>query len=591
MLLLCSCAENDNADVTTTSYTTTVTSAASTQAEIIVKPDPFSALAEYKSDNIMMSALSDIAAEQVGKNVPAEQLLYAHFDWDCDYTPELFAAAPHDGGYCLYCFDGDNVFTFPLPEYDRIILESCCDDVGNPFLLLTAVSGNIRYDYWFDSGFDMISSYSGEGVSESEADFKYKNYLEMCSGTRLSDMSEYLDDPAALESHIADLTARTPLDNAYSIYEKCQDYGTALLYDFTGDGFPELFWATEGVEYEFSIYDISCEEKRHLFSGGLNDRDMRIYICRDGEKRYIVWKEDFGSDMDVLDFGAYRADINEYGGFDTTELGYGIVYYATDRSGNCRHYNPTLFMEGAQLNSLGMYEHNDDGDKAAAAFDKAFTEYISQQDVIDEIIISYIEGEGYVCETRESAAEFVQYPAESKRGEHHVREYEDIIIIIIAGTKYRSDSGYVYVNADNYPDFDTDMLNKFPKLNGVSFGGTGDNKVLIKSGEWCERVTCLTIDPACVEFAEDFEGFPNVTTAVLTNGGDLSIIPRYCPNTEEIVPCFLVESKAELEPLTKLKDLRLIRDSGHGSCLEKIPWEDWQEYFDMFPDSLWVMIK
>ena len=346
----------------------------------------------------------------------------------------------------------------------------------------------------------------------------------------------------------------TPLERAYQYVD---DKSNCLLYDFTGDDFPEVFEvsfdALEGKWYEYCIYDIvnDCTISSDLLGDTL-------YICEDDTHKYIVngytWYRD-----SFRRWEAERTDFFENEAYKRNP-GYIEMYYGyyTDR-----FYNPTLYIwgnsfEGCEQENIEYSTYSwEIFDKISdEIFPERYNEYLSYCNIIGKINVITDENGNICLKTDLTSIDFAESPTDIyinsweyydktesnfyTRGAHY---FSDGV--------YVSDSGeFMVLYLDDVPeDFDFDTLKTFENVRKLHIEGRADDLGFVKN-------------------------MPEIRVVEIHN-------------------FYLAEVDKEiLRPLTELPNLEVISDSGMGSCLDAFPDEEWDEIVnDMFKDKLWVFKK
>ncbi|MBQ7782701.1 MAG: hypothetical protein IJ368_01900, partial [Oscillospiraceae bacterium] len=533
LVLFCSCGVNsddtNNAQSETFSASITENETSMEFSEDIpadTEENPLALLAEYKSENTFMSAISEIAAAQLEENperindtVELCQFVYADVNGDCKNEIAMIFPDGNACGYALYIILNSGQMT-------KLSLENSNAEVSNLYAEISVMSDNDnqiciavyssateRYDEndvclkkcrrYYDHSNALVNTISARTeendettVYKAEIDgqtvngdyndvirrYEKNNGVNRIHDLVMMDMREYLSEPQRLEEYITEKQSLTPLDNV-----KKQVFADSMLYDFTGDGFPERLTFGYGLEAEFTIADMSrgypCTIASGLFEG-------EIYLCEDEQIRFIAWEEEFGH-AHMFEFSAERCDFYDSVAVQT-ELGRGEVCYDHWDSDLSERYNSALSFQGTELAPMKMYNHRggwETEDEAWLSFHSAFEEYISRYTIIDIIRAEMNEDGEFVSENiTEEFAEAPQHCLIKNRC-----AYSDEETIIICGRKYPLSSTAIEVDLSADKDFDFSVLNGFNMLESLTVISGENRSVMFEQNDWCGKIKQLTI--------------------------------------------------------------------------------------------------
>lgn len=390
----------------------------------------------------------------------------------------------------------------------------------------------------------------------------------------------------------------TPLEQMYKYREDCGS--EFLLYDFTGDNFPETveIWGAEwGSDYCIrDFYGNTC----CLVYGGDLAYD-KIYVCSDGEHKYIVSYGITGMSGCTWRY-AKRFDFYENGEITERTIGYADNFWRWSDSKRC---NTEFYFEDSVVSPIGFYSHEYEDRETQFAkdtidemFEAEFKKYLSGCNIIDEISFGFDEiNFRWVIESTSQQPDFAEYPAEN--ADIPDKSVEEIALGKIS---YPIDSTSVVINSDYIPDdFDFNVLDRFENLKCVDFYAVSpesfEKRYTIKPSEWCKRLETLTIDPFVFSVEGGLGCFENVTDLqLMVDSGpidDLSFL-KDMPNIKVLRPYFSVTDKEVYRTLTELPNLQVIADSEMWPTFERshIPKEEIPDVMtEMFADYLWVLLK
>ena len=365
----------------------------------------------------------------------------------------------------------------------------------------------------------------------------------------------------------------TPLEEM----RKQAETESSFLYDITGDNFPELFefgfYGDESVLFASSAiykwdYIISCND--------------RIYVCRDDDGKIFLASGD--TDYFMAGYTPYTAVRYDFFSNDIR-----TTYIAS-----VQEYTYPWWEEGG--NSYYIYESDVfpdyDGAIDHTTVQKLLEEYVSGYELLDVI-------EFKAAENRTE----VSFGAGTDFSENYtddLPEYENTSEkITINGEIYESDiTNIVFRPHQIEGDFDFDILNKFEKLCDIDFVNENplEEKAKIKTGEWCKKIKYLQVNVSAYDTVNtDFSAFENVE-AININGRmtreNMEFI-KDMPNIKIIDTFCIAESPDAFVPISELPNLEAIIDSGQGSCMEKLSYEEQERVMELLPRDkyFWGMVK
>lgn len=377
-----------------------------------------------------------------------------------------------------------------------------------------------------------------------------------------TDFTVELETPPVVTEAAAETTSVTEPDDFLTPLERAYQYiegkSNCLLYDFTGDDFPEVlevsFDALEGRWYEYCIYDIVNDYILTLDLSG-----DTLYICKDDTHKYFVTGYTWSADS----FQRWEAERTDFFENEVSQrkLGYIEMYYGyyTDR-----FYNPTLYIwgnsfEGCEQENIEYSTYSwEIFDKISdEIFPERFNEYLSGCNIIGKINVT-TNDDGNIClETDLTSGDFAEYPSDIYKDFRDYYYDKTDSNWFTRGTYYYSDGVYVsdsgefmVLYLDDIPeDFDFDTLKAFENVRKLHIEGRADDLEFVKN-------------------------MPEIRVVEIHNFR-------------------LTEADKELlRPLTELPELGVISDSGMGSCLDAFSDEEWDEIVhDMFGKYLWVFKK
>ena len=372
----------------------------------------------------------------------------------------------------------------------------------------------------------------GETSATAEIPVTKEQESEAASQTRLETTSE-----TEAESSL------TPLEQ---MYKYCEDFGNKfLLYDFTGDNFPETveIWGAEwGCDYV--IRDLNGNICPIVGNGSLID--SKIYVCsEDGHKYILAYCFSGVSGWEWLT--AKRIDFYNNGDISESIVGYAEIYTATQK-----RYNSEFYFEDSDASPIGFYTYDisswdtkPEDELTCNMFDEEFEKYLSGCDVIDEINFGSVIG----CL-------------------HPRNDYAD-----------SPNEDHLFEEPDEHIDTDTHYFDDSVRL-------SEDGKTL---------AIYMNKLPENFDF-EELKSFGDIKELYI-NGYDLENIEfvKYFPEMEVVHTYFTINDTEVLRPLTELPKLAVVADSGQGSYLLARFLDDGTDEArnrirEMLGDRLWVFL-
>ncbi len=655
LMLFSSCSENsaedpdysDKTEQTSVSFSDTLeTSEAETESTEVTekkkyqKPAP--ALAEFESENPLMQSIARLTKEQYEKYPDSDFSVssYVFCDADGDNTDEILITAPYEDKLALYMISSDgksDIFPIEYSEGTKDLysdIETGLFANGKPYIKFYVHTSPVTDNTFFadaDKGIihPQYASYYYICLNETvktftscsweEKSFQYEdgasfnqNWHERVSdcekemgvsavslASEMSDFARFYSSPEELEEAAVKRLSSTSLERAREYAEECG----GLLYDLTGDDFPEMIEIFGGYmsDYEFTVSDMSRGFPVNLYSGCL-DRDGKIYFGREGDIPFIAVAYLTGG-YSHFELSAERCDFYGNGVCDY-DIGGAKVYYLREvyedngeRKEYSRCYNSGFGFEGSNAQRLCFYDvFYDDRENFSDPLEKqfydAFESYISGYEIIDEI--SFDSEKGII--TKKEIQPFADLPGDS---EIRMEEKPVIPMIDTGWGVFPADSKHIYVYADELNEsFDSDILNEFEDLTSVSFDGSSDfeGHIAVKQpSDWCSKISYLEINTDIFTFEGDWSCFENVKSLRLNGNIESFDFIKEMRNIEVFYPPYAYEmtltDKDMLLPLTELPKLAVIADSGHCSFLEGISDDERSEIYEMLDGCIWVYLK
>lgn len=347
----------------------------------------------------------------------------------------------------------------------------------------------------------------------------------------------------------------TPLEQ---VYKYCEGKNNCLMYDFTGDNFPEVLEIfPDGMRgFEYAVID--AVDEREIGFGVVGD-DNKLYVCQDDDHKYIVSEYVW----DMAHFWRWEAECNDFldNGVSRRKIGYLESYHKTDNENNDRFYNFETSFEGSDREPSGFFSTDTEETIKLTdeIFAERFNEYLSKCNVIEEIRLTVDENDCLSIRSTLETADFTESPADDYRsmidfyGSADKTEYNSFT----RGAHYRYDGVYVSDNGefmvlylDDIPDdFDFTSLKEFENVRKLHIQGRADNLEFVKT-------------------------MPEIMVIELQNF-------RLTEVDKEI-----------LRPLLELPNLAAIADSGMGSFIDDFPKDEAGGITnEMFKGYHWVFIK
>ncbi len=606
-LILCSCGDGADESVTditetvsvtsTVSETVSVTEVSETETETVVTEDS-SPCYFYSGDEPCLKALSEI-----GERLPCDTSLEYNFsDIDGDLEEELLILAPHpeDMDKCaLYAVsqDGEYRVSPPLYSFEGNRFHSCAaylNDGGEPCIAVASM----EEESYSCTAYYMPASL--ETVSEKEIEFFDRWCFPLENASR-----EYIIQFLSAEGMTADELSekiiselsKTPLERAEEYFQRSSN---SVLVDITGDGFPEMISVMlEGYVYDmsWSAYDMSGRYPIK-FAYGILDCDESIKLISDGNGgRKLVSAYTTGI---AINFGCKEADICEISyPLQSRERTLGCETYYYSRNYDTEKqtaYRNELYMDGREYEGRGKYfefEFVPGEFYKETAFDKMYSDFLSEYDILFEIEIDE-NGEPYIVGNNlEKSTAFSEYPEvnNAPAGEGKAVRYIDV-----CGEMYPEDSSVIAINAEDVDDdFDFSVLNRFPELRSLKLSGDSESgrRIKFSPSEWCGKVTHLRVDPLLYEPEGGYGCFENVRDIVVCGRPDSIEFITDMKNIE-VFTCEFAPDHEFLRPLMSLPKLAVIPDSGYESFM---PYEESRNMPEEFRrwmkdnDIIWAKVK
>ncbi|MBQ7981801.1 MAG: hypothetical protein IJ305_09390 [Oscillospiraceae bacterium] len=399
-----------------------------------------------------------------------------------------------------------------------------------------------------------------------------EEYIETTSAAVAEEFAETTTEETSVITE-AETKAVTETDVTLSEFEKLEklakdDY---LFYDFTGDDFPELINFYPGVFVEFESF-VTCQ--------GYDWEDVivhnnEIYVCRDENGKNFLVTMYCGSGMSrYTDYYVMRYDFGS-DGIKETRLGCADIF--TGYSGKL--YNSVFTFMGDTSERIGVYSE-DDGISVEDMLKKHMLEYVSGYELADVITLDYDNGLVVNCNADDDYAE----------------GFTDTLPAL--GVDNAENRTWLAIDADEIENgFDFSKLDEYEQLGFVIFDyDTTDTeqKAVIRTGEWCKKITELRINVSDYDTSVDFSAFENVETIIIDGNkidkSELEFLADM-PSIKMVYTYFTTEHAETFDPIFALSNLEAIIDSGHGSATEFLNDEDCTAVLGRFDEYFWATVK
>lgn len=606
-LILCSCANGTDENVSGITETVSLTSTAAetvsaaeaseTETETDVTEDS-SPCYIYSGDEPCLKALA-----QICERFPCDTSLEYNFsDIDGDLREELLILAPHPENMdkcALYAVSQDGKYRVspPLYSFEGNRFHSCAAYLGDGAEPCIAVAS------MEEKGYSCTAYYmpaSLETVSEKEIKFfdRWSFPLENASREYVIQFlsAEGMTDDELSEKIISELS-KTPLERAEEYFQSSSD---SVLVDITGDGFPEMISVMlEGYVYDmsWSAYDMSGRYPIKFASGILDGGESIKLISDENGGRKLVSAYTTGI---AVNFRCKEADICEISyplQSRKRTLGCETYYYSRNSDTEKQTaYRTELYMNGREYEDRGKYfefEFLPGEYYKETAFDKMYSDFLSEWDILLEIEIDE-NGEPYISGNElEKSTAFSEYPEVNNAP---VGVGKAVRYIDVCGEMYPEDSREIAINAEAVDDdFDFSVLNSFPELRSLILSGDSESgrRIKFSPSEWCGKVTHLRVAPLLYEPEGGYGCFENVRDIVVLGRPDSIEFITDMKNIE-VFTCEFAPDHEFLRPLMSLPKLAVIPDSGYGSFM---PYEEIRNRPEEFirwmkdNDIIWAMVK
>lgn len=396
-----------------------------------------------------------------------------------------------------------------------------------------------------------------------------------------SAIEEYIETTSAVitevavEETTAETTVITEAETTVTLSEieklKKLAYEDYLLYDFTGDNFPELINFYPGVFVEFES-TVVC---RGYEWNDVIVHNNEIYVCRDENGKSFLVTMYCGSGMfKCTDYYVMRYDFGS-DGIKETRLGCADVF--AGYSG--KMYNSVFTFMGDTSERIGVY-HEDDGISVEDMLKKHMLEYVSGYELADVITLDYDNGLVVNCNEDDDFAD----------------GFTDTLPAL--GIDNAENKTWLAIDADEIENgFDFSKLDEYEQLGFVTFNGDTaytEEKAVIRTGEWCKKITKLRINVSDYDTNVDFSAFENVETIIIDGYKiDKSALDFLAdmPSIKIVYTYFSTEHTETFDPIFDLPNLEAIIDSGHGSSTELLGDEERTEIRERFDEYFWTIVK
>lgn len=606
-LLLCGCAQNENAvtetsaseSVTTeivTEQTASVTTATETKPTEAVsseielsetKADCISECFIYDGENPMLKTTAQIF-EWFSGNSGNFISRYDYFDFDGDYEEELLFLAPYGKSrseISLYIIKQNGEYKkspplFAVENNYAISAEGYCYENGDTGLTIVVRGGSNAIAYNLTSALDEVTvadAYVIDGAWSCPQN-SYRRFNARFKSAEGITSADFIEE---IETEFA----KTPLERAIE-YSESLNRSNVLLCDLTGDNYPELIsigWDGYVWDLGYNVYDLSGRYPVGIASGILDADEKIKLICADDGTRKLISKCTLGCASGYGDIEAEESEL--YFGADTNSrvIGEAEFYLSCSKD---KAYCTELYMNNTEYERTGLF----DGQREAyttidEAFDKMYSDYLSDYEILLEIGLD--ENDCVIVDGNTS--EFSSYP------EIGGLPAPDIQYVEICGEKVRVDSNTVTIRAEKLEaDFDFDILNSFENLRTLNltkgYYSDYDSKIKIVPSEWCSRVKNLRINTDIYELDGSYGCFGSLRS-IYVNGRTESLDFITEIQGLEVFTCDYAPDYEYLMPLTELPKLAVIADSGYGSFVAEWESEIPEALREKMSEWVWSMVK